>query len=626
MLEDKEYKAQGYLRYLSIASLFAVFAFLFLFAMRNICSYDYWWHVASGRWILQNGIMRSDPFSFTAKGAPLIDPYWLGQILLYLTGSFAVPFKVVVIAAAFTFSLFAAPKSLRVSAPASVLVLLGILVAHERFLCRPEIFTLLFCAVTVWLLFQPAERKKRLILFVPLLTVLWVNLHPGWVLAPAMLVAFGAGRLIGRLFGFSTDEKITGNVLMTAAGLLCFIAALINPYFIEGMTYPFRLTAGSHEIGAFVEWVSPLPRLSEHFFSFDLIHFKLLALALAGSFILNYKEFDFGKAAVSLLVLVLALSSLRHFGVFALVSIPVILHNIEPFRLKLRVPEFARAAASVIIILTALYYCEEAATNRYYAKRELYNLSFGFGVSDTTFPRVPRAHDVYPDQKGRRVFHNYELGGYRLYGGGRVFIDGRLVHYPKEVYEDYVRIQSQPDYWDSFCEKYNIESVYLIHNLPRMQKLIVHIYNNPRWNLLDVNPVTCRFIKHHRTYISELSLSKQYPEFSVASLARFYLNIGKPGAAVGIIERYRYEQSRNGKLQLYYGRALAESGQLTKAVETLERAVELLPGSVETHLNLGVVYSKLGRHDEARREWKRIIELDPRNEEALRYLSALDRK
>ncbi|HEU4402107.1 MAG TPA: hypothetical protein VFT43_08375, partial [Candidatus Polarisedimenticolia bacterium] len=54
-------------------------------SLTPIRSYDYWWHLATGRLILErHAVPHADPFSFTAAGRPWIDHEWLFQVLAFL--------------------------------------------------------------------------------------------------------------------------------------------------------------------------------------------------------------------------------------------------------------------------------------------------------------------------------------------------------------------------------------------------------------------------------------------------------------------------------------------------------------------------------------------------------------
>ena len=61
-----------------------VFIAIFTMAVRVLADSDIWWHLQSGRWIVENGaVPRTDPFSHTKFGEPWIDHGWLAQAVIY---------------------------------------------------------------------------------------------------------------------------------------------------------------------------------------------------------------------------------------------------------------------------------------------------------------------------------------------------------------------------------------------------------------------------------------------------------------------------------------------------------------------------------------------------------------
>ena len=47
------------------------------FSLQRIRSFDYWWHLASGAFIVRTGaVPRTDPFSYTAAGDRWVDVQW----------------------------------------------------------------------------------------------------------------------------------------------------------------------------------------------------------------------------------------------------------------------------------------------------------------------------------------------------------------------------------------------------------------------------------------------------------------------------------------------------------------------------------------------------------------------
>jgi len=59
--------------------------------------------------------------------------------------------------------------------------------------------------------------------------------------------------------------------------------------------------------------------------------------------------------------------------------------------------------------------------------------------------------------------------------------------------------------------------------------------------------------------------------------------------------------------QYTYGLILSSTGEINKAIEHLETAERLDPGSIEYHMGLAAAYSKAGRHEDARRERRTSI-------------------
>jgi Flp pilus assembly protein TadD len=66
-----------------------------------------------------------------------------------------------------------------------------------------------------------------------------------------------------------------------------------------------------------------------------------------------------------------------------------------------------------------------------------------------------------------------------------------------------------------------------------------------------------------------------------------------------------------------------KTGQISEAVNALERAVRLLPHDASNHANLGVGLVCKGQYDRAERELKRALDLDAHNAVASQLLGEL---
>src|SRR6266436_10398102 len=158
-------------------------AFPFLLALEKVSESDTFWHLKTGEWILSHGtIPRTDPFSATVYGKPWLDWEWLFQAVIYSVYSWGGFNALVVAKAAVVFLtglvLFLACRRNGAGAPlAALLVMVAFVAARERLELRPDVAMLLFAAVTVSVL-EIARRGKPLWLWgLPLVQVLWVNIH-----------------------------------------------------------------------------------------------------------------------------------------------------------------------------------------------------------------------------------------------------------------------------------------------------------------------------------------------------------------------------------------------------------------------------------------------------------------
>jgi Tfp pilus assembly protein PilF len=102
---------------------------------------------------------------------------------------------------------------------------------------------------------------------------------------------------------------------------------------------------------------------------------------------------------------------------------------------------------------------------------------------------------------------------------------------------------------------------------------------------------------------------------------------GQPAAA---IEAYRqaiaWQQERPHPTEQPYvnlGSLLVEQGQTKEALASLQKAVELAPGSAYCHLKLGAYYRKIGQLDSAQRELEKATQLEPENAAAHYQLGRL---
>jgi len=188
---------------------------------------DLWGHVRFGLDILRDGALHSaDPYAFTSD-RPWINHEWLAEVSFAAAfraggGAGLVIFKLLVLAVTGHFLVRAAAVTAQNT---QVAALIGIALVSAFPLTqtvRPQIFSLLCFAMLMWLVRRHAATlRRRYLLALPLVFVLWVNSHGGWVLGGAVLTILLLGSAV----------RVPGVVGPALAGLFtCALATLLNPY------------------------------------------------------------------------------------------------------------------------------------------------------------------------------------------------------------------------------------------------------------------------------------------------------------------------------------------------------------------------------------------------------------
>ncbi|MGP8093944.1 MAG: tetratricopeptide repeat protein [Candidatus Sulfotelmatobacter sp.] len=85
------------------------------------------------------------------------------------------------------------------------------------------------------------------------------------------------------------------------------------------------------------------------------------------------------------------------------------------------------------------------------------------------------------------------------------------------------------------------------------------------------------------------------------------------GEALPYAQKAAQQESKLPSAQLVLGRSLLETGDLNGGMEHLEKALQLEPDNLETHLALAKAYSKSGRKEDARRERVLCLQLTKGN-------------
>lgn len=366
-------------------------------AFGAIRSYDLFWQLATGRWIVEHrALPHTDPFAMASDRAEWIDGEWLYEVALYETHSLIglrglSIVKGLLAAAIFTFAFFAAKRE---SEPHVALLVsaIGFAGAMPVFDLRPSGIAALL--LVLMLTARPLAAQIAV-------TIVWMNVHPSALLAP-----FVAGP---RRF------------------LFCALALLVNPYGWKGIVAPIRLAAFVSS-GTFVnaEWKPSPPLL------FPLLY---IAIVLGVVAIATSPKRDWWRIALFAGFAFLAVRSVRNQPLF-FAAFPILIAPYVRFERK----QLAYAASAMAILFIA-------ATQDH-----------RLGVPPERFPIVAVARLQSTGLRGN-IYNPDQFGGYLIwsfYPERRALTDGR-----NELYREFIPEWQQAQYdnrqWNALLRKYRID-------------------------------------------------------------------------------------------------------------------------------------------------------------------------
>jgi len=227
------------------------------------------WHIRNGQLMLQtHSITRVDPFSATMSGQPWFAWEWMYDVLIaaihQVLGLNGVVFYTAAIMAATFVLLFYLAVRRGGSLPITFfLLVLSLGASAIHFLARPHVLSWLFTVIWFELLDSAASggagsEKSHRLFFLPVLMLLWVNLHGGFLLGFALLAAYLLGGAIQHFTGREQRQEL-GPWLkrLSLVTVLSLLASFVNPYGIKLHLHIYRYLSDRFLMNRVTEFQSP---------------------------------------------------------------------------------------------------------------------------------------------------------------------------------------------------------------------------------------------------------------------------------------------------------------------------------------------------------------------------------
>jgi hypothetical protein len=424
-------------------------------ARMPILTPDVWWHLATGRLILADGIPRTDPFSWTVGGADWFLHEWLADVVsMRVVASSGllglVTFRSLLIVAAFGLAYRLARRH-----AGSLLCLLLLVPAawatHRNWLDRPQLWTFVLLPLLVSLLETARQDAvpRRVLVLVPMLMLAWANLHGAFMIGLAVTIVWMLGALAQqRLQPVSpVTPGSSGSARRWLLLVLMAVAAtLATPNGIDGLLYPLRYVGSGLSESLIEERVGHLDS------GYAWIHLVFVAGLLA-MFVLRARRLIWSHALLGVLLAVLSMPRLgsvelpfaaeRHAPLFLLVGVPLLCWQVHAALARRALPgsDASRSrlawgvtgALALVAVLVAILQWPRDGSPEARLLPGRYPVRATAWIQNTTLPE--------------RLLNPYRWGGwllYHLYPQHTVSIDSRGDLYGIERIRESQLLQRMP--------------------------------------------------------------------------------------------------------------------------------------------------------------------------------------
>jgi hypothetical protein len=448
---------------------------------------DLWWHVKNGQNILATHRWpTTDPFSFTVAGQPWISTEWLGDVLFAavarLAGLQGLDALLIILGGAVMVALYAYGTLRSGNSKAGFVAAATLLVlANASFSLRPQMLGYVFLIITLIVLEQFRRGESKWLWFLPVLLLLWVNAHGSFVIGMLAIAAYWLEGLVQFRVGGIEARRWTPaqRIRLEIIFLLCLIALTITPYGTQLALYPFHV-ASSLPIGVanVMEW-QPMPFniVGGKFFLALLLGFMIVQIAFRFTWRLE-------ELALFLFGTMMACLHVR----FVLLFVPFFAPLLATI-LARWVPTYNRAKDQYILNAVLMTAAAVAIVWYFPSRAEM---------QQTVARRFPVRAVEYMQQHAIAgpMLNSYGFGGYLIWKGQRVFVDGRADPYERGgSLADYFHITHLQPGALVVLRGYGIESCLLERDEP----LATMLAALPEWQRVYADNLSVLFVKRNAT-------------------------------------------------------------------------------------------------------------------------------
>jgi hypothetical protein len=422
---------------------------------------DTGYHIRTGELILQTWrVPKEDVYSFHSPPLQWTAHEWMAEIIM------AAIFKVsdltgVVVFFAFLLAIthWLLYQTLRTRSNdillCTFITILATATSSSHWLARPHAFSLLLTVIWCHCLDRFQYKHDRTLIYLPLIMLLWVNLHGGYFFGLILLVIYLAGNVVYSLVG--RPDQIRQYRMKAKSLLLVLVATvgicIINPHGFEILWFPIRVTSDRFVMDRVTEFMSP----NFH----EALPFKYMFLTAISMLALSRSTLNLIEVALISLLSYMALYSGRYVSLFAIIAAPLLLRTGES--IIARIPErflqfYRKRNRNLIAIDTKLHGYVWPTISALFIVGLVLTGALRHQFNDKIFP-VAAIEFLKKETIPGNMFNNDEFGDYIIFAAWpkyRVFMDGRSDMYGEKHGSAYLKVANVQPGWKEILSKYDI--------------------------------------------------------------------------------------------------------------------------------------------------------------------------
>lgn len=570
--------------------------------LTKVFTSDFGTHIAMGRQIVQTRSIPDKEFlNYPSLGMENTNGEWGFQAVLYLVFAAAGVYGVSFLCWAVAFGVFFFLHRSMVLRGANPLLAVLAIFAFSGFLRiriqpRPEIFTYLFIALTIYLFSEYYfGKRKRMIRLFPVLVLLWANMHPTYLMAFLLCGAFFADGLARAAW----SRQFTWGLLRSwvfppvAVGIAGLLLCGINPHGYDAILTPLHLISrggpgGGSAVLMSISELAPVKGTGMYWYYQAAAIFAGVSLLLGAFgrrvylldlflFSIAFKGAWDSARAVSMMGLFLSPGISLHLTGFVTRTAEWFAPKAQPKgkpspgkgknrgkkskpteKEKAPVPPSrfpGRQAVLIVVLVTALTAFGGTTLSFSFSQ-----LEYGIGLTEHKFS-LAAAEFLRKNPVPGKMFNFFDIGGFldwQLYPQALTFIDGRT--YNQQVFLEHQMVTGAMPGWDDIIRKYGITYAVLksMDSSGMILPIIQAMTNDPGWDLVFADglfvvfvrntPRTREYIERHRIPKSRIPRqivleSYHYmflgvsPVLAYQTMARMYEMMGNRQSAIDSLRK-----------------------------------------------------------------------------------------